>query len=371
MENQEKRELIELIDDVEKQNESDVFVYAGTLIRPNDEDFISACSDKKNDRAFLMLTTLGGDAAVAYRIARHLQKQYKCFSVYINTLCKSAGTLVALGADKIIMSDYAEMGPLDVQILKADELGERSSGLTIYDSLDTLQTEAFKMFEKTFLDIRYKSNLQITTKSAMDVAANIIVGLYNPIFAQIDPMRMGEFSRAIRIAWDYGQRIGTDNLKSGTISKLIMGYPDHGFIIDYTEAKELFNHVREASDAEQLLADRIEHLVQDAINKDDVKILNITSFHEMLKEELRNGGNHGKEAKHACKADGQDASSDIIEKDNRGTETAARGIDESTKTDVGDDETISETSDNRTKTTEINDEAKEPEQPRSVNLSIK
>ena len=48
---------------------------------------------------------------------------------YVDTVCKSAGTILALGADVIIMSQYAELGPIDVQLQKEDEVGESTSGL--------------------------------------------------------------------------------------------------------------------------------------------------------------------------------------------------------------------------------------------------
>ena len=36
------------------------------------------------------------------------------------THCKSAGTLLALGADEIIMSNLSELGPLDIQLPDRD-----------------------------------------------------------------------------------------------------------------------------------------------------------------------------------------------------------------------------------------------------------
>lgn len=37
---------------------------------------------------------------------------------------------MCLGADKLIMSGNGELGPIDVQLFKQHEVGERESGLT-------------------------------------------------------------------------------------------------------------------------------------------------------------------------------------------------------------------------------------------------
>ena len=72
------------------------------------------------------------------------------------------------------------------------------------------------------------------------------MGAFNPIFQQIDPMKIGENSRAIRIARDYGFRLSnkSKSLKSReSMENLVSGYSDHGFVIDREEAEELFTDV--------------------------------------------------------------------------------------------------------------------------------
>ncbi len=52
------------------------------------------------------MVTEGGDADPAYRIARCLQDHYDRFSLFVSGYCKSAGTLVALGAHELQMKAY-------------------------------------------------------------------------------------------------------------------------------------------------------------------------------------------------------------------------------------------------------------------------
>jgi hypothetical protein len=77
----------------------------------------------------------------------------------------------------------------------------------------------------------------------------LTTGLLSPIFGQMDPMKIGEDYRSTRIAEDYAARLDahTHNLESdeevNAIELLVRGYPSHGFVIDRTEAAELFHNV--------------------------------------------------------------------------------------------------------------------------------
>jgi len=285
MEKQIVEEIVKNIKTIETTKNVDILFFAGPMYRPADDDFIKDCVSRKKPNVLLLLTTLGGDADAAYRIIRHLHRTYDKTFVFVNTLCKSAGTLMALGADTIIMSKNAELGPLDVQLQKDDELGERSSGMTIIESLDVLKVKAFNMFEDYMLDIRGRSGQQITTKSASDIAASITSGLFSKIYSQIDPARLGEHSRASRIALEYGERIATANIKEMTVNKLIVGYPSHGFVIDIDEAKDLFYDVIEPVAEEFALAMLLEKHARESLVANKSVTVNLSKvFPSMLKD---------------------------------------------------------------------------------------
>jgi len=167
------------------------------------------------------------------------------FRLFVDTRCKSAGTILAIGANTLMFSDYGELGPIDVQLRKGDEVGERSSVLTPMHALESLQQLASKHFEDSFKGLRFSQELAFTTKLASDIASKMAIGLFNPIYGQIDPMRIGEFDRAMRIAADYGTRLGKGNLKDDALKKLVAGYPSHSFVIDKKEATELFKSIEE------------------------------------------------------------------------------------------------------------------------------
>jgi Serine dehydrogenase proteinase len=203
---------------------------------------------KRRKNVFLFLTTEGGSADTGFRIARCLQGTYTRFTAVVSGYCKSAGTLICIGAADLMIGDLGELGPLDVQLAKPDELGLQASGLAIDSAFRSLQSATFQMFESFLIDTLTKSGGRITTKTAAELSVNMTVGLLAPIFEQMEPLKIGEDYRSTRIAEEYALRLDAhaQNLIHGepdAIEALVRGYPSHGFVIDRTEAKTLFRRV--------------------------------------------------------------------------------------------------------------------------------
>jgi hypothetical protein len=76
--------------------------------------------------------------------------------------------------------------------------------------------------------------------------------VFHPVYAQLDPLKLGEYHRNMKIAAEYGRRLlSNGNLKSAdSLIKLTHGYPSHSFVIDKQEAEELYNKVREPNENE-------------------------------------------------------------------------------------------------------------------------
>ncbi len=134
---------------------ADVILYRGDLVHPYDEQLVEAVHlARRRDEVIFILTTLGGSAHSAYRMARSLQRHYGKVTVLVPGLCCSAGTLLAIGAHELVLCERCVLGPLDVQIRKEDELGETSSGLTLSQAMSALQDQAILSFESTLLRIK-------------------------------------------------------------------------------------------------------------------------------------------------------------------------------------------------------------------------
>ena len=260
MSNEEKDKLKEAADRVAEELDADVILHNGSIIRPYDTLLINTCAKRcKRKNAFLILVTEGGDADAGYRIARCLQTSYSQFFLHVSGFCKSAGTLIATGAHELIISDHGELGPLDVQMYRKDELWEMQSGLEITDTLDALHEKAFEAFEKCFLTVKAKSGGSITLKMAMQMAAEMTTGLFAPIYGQVNPLNVGEAGRALSIASSYGQILLEEgrNIETEQLFRLITSYPSHGFVIDRGEAERLFLRVRKPTQPEVDLANEL------------------------------------------------------------------------------------------------------------------
>lgn len=288
--------------------DADVILYSGEIDDGTADDLIRLAKEpSRRKNVVLMLTTRGGSPDAAFRMVRSLQRYYGKLILYIYGMCKSAGTLVAIGADEIILSDFGEFGPLDVQLGKKDEILESMSGLNITQALNSLNARTLDFFRNSLVDLRSGSKGQISTKLASEIATNLAIGVYDKIYSQIDPVQLGAIERAIHIASDYGDRIKKENVKPHTIDRLVSRYPSHNFVIDLKEAKELFKQVREPNKIEEELGECISHVTRDQADKSIILKLNAIKepTHEVVStgtEQSAEGARQGDAADNAAAA---------------------------------------------------------------------
>jgi hypothetical protein len=270
---------------------ADVVILNSPIYTPYDKHLFALCKQQRSrENCALFLCTSGGDADAAYRIARCLQQKYKRVIVYVCGMCKSAGTIVAIGAHEIVMTEVGELGPLDVQLGKKDELWETDSGLTVLAAIEQLEDKAYELFERAFVNLKSRSGGRITLKTATALASELSVGVIVPIMSQIDPLHVGSVSRAMKIGSEYGNRLAltSKNARDGAIDRLTHGYPSHGFVIDRDEAKTLFVNVRDVvSEEEQELIDALADLAREPGQTPVVGYLSSTP-----KKEIPNETNH-------------------------------------------------------------------------------
>ena len=177
--------------------------------------------------------------------------------------CKSAGTLLTLCAEELAFGCFGELGPLDTQIDKPNEILGAESGLDLIQTLEQITESSFESFEQQMINIIRHSSGAITTKVAAEIASSLTVGIFSPISAQVDPLRLGVAKRAIRIGLAYGNRLRSEkNVKPGTVEKLVNDYPAHGFVIDQKEASELFKNVRGFDEGEAKIFGIIDYVLR-------------------------------------------------------------------------------------------------------------
>lgn len=255
---------------------TDAFYYSGPIARGADLDFIKhvlterRSSDAKesnsdngqSDRVLLVMATMGGDPDAAYKISRFLQEHYDHFTVIVPSMCKSAGTLLAVGAEELAFCPYGELGPLDVQINKADEIVRLESGLNIDEAFRTLEYRAIDMFHTMIQQITTATRGVVTFPTASGVASGFSSSLYGQVLGKIDPEEVGSRARAMRVGEEYCARLNKkfENLREMKLRALSRTYPNHGFVIDMREARDYFKIVREATEYEKTLFNKVEEV---------------------------------------------------------------------------------------------------------------
>jgi hypothetical protein len=190
----------------------------------------------------LVLHTLGGDPHAGYRIATFLQKATDGFSVVIPKMAKSAGTLISLAALRIIMGRMAELGPLDMQV-RDTESDLWDSALNETKSLQTLSREALVLYaEKMELLKKVYRHKSFETKNK--IATEFVNEMIRPLVEKIDAVHYTKMARVMEIMKKYGRQLmRRANYPLSKVSSVVESlgddFPDHSYIIDSREAREL------------------------------------------------------------------------------------------------------------------------------------
>lgn len=108
----------------------------------------------------LLVYSPGGMARYAYELAMLLRRHCGGFVAVIPRYAKSAATLLALGADEILMNVHAELGPLDAQIYDPERqeghrsaldeaMARRPSGLRVFSTGGTRSTGSLSILRSS------------------------------------------------------------------------------------------------------------------------------------------------------------------------------------------------------------------------------
>jgi hypothetical protein len=198
--------------------------------------FRGALRGNKDPRLAILVHSPGGQATCAYQMATTLSNRPEGFVCLVPRYAKSAATLMALGAQKIVMGDQGELGPLDAQILDMDR-EEMMSALDEVQSLERLQNFALTALDTTMNFLSGKTLKKIDT--ILPMATEFVHGLVQPMFASIDVVHYTQLSRTLKVAEEYAVRLLEPKCgreKAVEIAhSLTTDYPEHGFVIDFQE----------------------------------------------------------------------------------------------------------------------------------------
>jgi hypothetical protein len=106
------------------------------------QGFMEAVSNVEERELDLFLHSPGGSAEAADSIIQYLRTRFDHIRIVVPVAAMSAATMMALGADEILMGAHSQLGPIDPQFTVFTPEGPRSApGQAIKDQFDMAKEE--------------------------------------------------------------------------------------------------------------------------------------------------------------------------------------------------------------------------------------
>lgn len=191
-------------------------------------------------RVEILMHSPGGHPDYAFQVMKFFRRRYDEVNIIVPVMAKSAATLMCLGADKVFMGEFGDLGPIDIQIDDPVEEGDKAiSPLDEFKSLEYMRDMAIEWM--TYYTALARQDFGMSVRQALDHGVPLISGLMNPMLSQIDPLEVGSYRRSLAIAEEYGKRMLalTGQTNDALVHELVWEYPAHSFCIDFEEADRL------------------------------------------------------------------------------------------------------------------------------------
>ena len=177
----------------------------------------------------ILIASQGGDPTVAWRTVSLIRERVSKFSVLVPQAAFSAATLLALGADEIVMHPHGNLGPVDPQITVQKQNGEGGQTGTIRFGSEDLS--ALIDFAKEEVGLRDQAQL---------------VEVFQLVCKEVGSVPLGVAKRSAQLSMTMGERLLGTHMKGdgeqekarGIAQALNKNYFHHGYPVSRTEAKD-------------------------------------------------------------------------------------------------------------------------------------
>lgn len=237
---------------------------------------------------FLVISN-GGDAITSLRIISLLRERFEKITVLIPYVAYSAATILALGADEIIMHPYSNLGPTDPQMTrtKINPNGQREN--LCFGSEDI----------RNYIDFA-KDDVGVRKKDLVNILANIS--------NDVDTLTIGSSKRSQRLSYALSMKLLKTHMKSTLkmrkIAKtLSQSYYHHSYALGRSEVKKLgLNVINPDEELENLLwkiwedfslemktnkgFDILEEIMENPNSKNELKSIPILQYPANMPPEL-------------------------------------------------------------------------------------
>ena len=128
---------------MEEELSADVVSFVGPILPSHERSLRDALDalDSRRESVAVILDTPGGVVEVVERMVTAIRSRYEDATVIVPDRAMSAGTILALSADRIMMDDLSCLGPIDPQIEKDGKLVPALSYLNQFERLNEKSRE--------------------------------------------------------------------------------------------------------------------------------------------------------------------------------------------------------------------------------------
>ena len=200
----------------------------------------------KKERLTVLVESLGGSIEEAFWIAKEIRMWCKQLDVAVTGSAKSATTIIALAADRILFGPYGQLGPLDVQ------LHDFSGGASRISPLETIRGMEFlrDYYLETFHHFMSALTPTLDIPHAIEHTTKLLAPIATPLYQMIDYRQLGDAFRRLLVSETYARAVmfrwsplkNDQELVNSIIRNLVWEYPYHGYIIDLEECQNIGIH---------------------------------------------------------------------------------------------------------------------------------
>ncbi|WMW25963.1 hypothetical protein RE474_04380 [Methanolobus sediminis] len=193
---------------------------------------------KEETNIDILIVSNGGDPTVSWRIISLLRERFSRIGVLLPFTAYSAATLLALGANEIIMHPFSNLGPVDPQLTykRKNNIGKDAKEETIQFGSEDL---------RHFIDF-VRNDVGITDQEQMEKTFELVC-------QDIGALPIGIAKRSTHLALSMGEKLLSlhmeDKSKATAISEALnKSFYHHGYPLGRSEAKSIGLNIIEPDD---------------------------------------------------------------------------------------------------------------------------
>ena len=180
----------------------------------------------KHEGVDLLIVSTGGDPMVSWRVACLLRDRFKKVAALLPFAAYSAATLLALGADEILMHPFSNLGPVDPQLTYQRRIQGQDPEIIHFGSEDLRN---FLEFVRKDVGISDQEQLQRS---------------FELVCKDVGSIPIGVAKRSAQLALSLGEKLLTLHLNDPARAKAIAealnrSFYHHGYPLARDEAKEI------------------------------------------------------------------------------------------------------------------------------------